>query len=101
MQVSSGWAAPAPSTLGWVWAQLLAVEHSPSSSDVQNPRSPRGICLQSLFSLTGQEPMKVLGVTLGVGLALLILVGFGYTFIRWCQRGQCWCREYGQCGSGM
>lgn len=49
----------------------------------------------------GQEPMKVLGATLGVGLALLILVGFGYTFIRWYQRGWCWCREYGQYGPGM
>ncbi|XP_061334161.1 small integral membrane protein 35 [Pezoporus flaviventris] len=53
----------------------------------------------------GQEPMKVLGVILGVGLALLILVGFGYNFIRWYQRGQCWCRPdfifnlYHTCGS--
>ncbi|XP_075028756.1 small integral membrane protein 35 [Calonectris borealis] len=34
----------------------------------------------------GQEPINALGVVLGVGLALLILVLFGYTFIRWYQR---------------
>ncbi|NXP14451.1 SIM35 protein, partial [Thinocorus orbignyianus] len=41
---------------------------------------------------TGQEPINVLGIILGVGLALLILVLFGYTFIRWYQRGQRWRR---------
>ncbi|KAM6370474.1 small integral membrane protein 35 isoform 1-T1 [Pluvialis apricaria] len=40
----------------------------------------------------GQEPVNALGVVLGVGLALLVLVLFGYTFVRWYQRGQCWRR---------
>ncbi|XP_074972414.1 small integral membrane protein 35 [Phalacrocorax aristotelis] len=40
----------------------------------------------------GQEPINVLGVVLGVGLALLIVVLFGYTFIRWYQNSQCWRR---------
>ncbi|TRZ15899.1 hypothetical protein HGM15179_011247 [Zosterops borbonicus] len=35
----------------------------------------------------GQEPIKVIGVVLGIGLALLILASFGYTFIRWYRRG--------------
>ncbi|XP_064253821.1 small integral membrane protein 35 isoform X1 [Passer domesticus] len=30
----------------------------------------------------GQEPLKVIGVVLGIGLALLFLASFGYTFIR-------------------
>ncbi|XP_074707116.1 small integral membrane protein 35 isoform X2 [Strix uralensis] len=34
----------------------------------------------------------MLGVILGVGLALLILVLFSYAFVRWYQRGQCWRR---------
>ncbi|XP_074415627.1 small integral membrane protein 35 isoform X2 [Zonotrichia albicollis] len=38
---------------------------------------------------TGQEPVRVLGVVLGIGLALLVLASFGYTFIRWYRRGQC------------
>ncbi|RLV93750.1 hypothetical protein DV515_00013356 [Chloebia gouldiae] len=38
---------------------------------------------------TGQEPSKVIGVVLGVGLALLVLASFGYTFIRWYRRGRC------------
>ncbi|XP_069732359.1 small integral membrane protein 35 [Phaenicophaeus curvirostris] len=42
----------------------------------------------------GQEPIHMLGVVLGVGLALLILMFFGYAIIRWYQRG----REYGQGG---
>ncbi|NXR00635.1 SIM35 protein, partial [Sagittarius serpentarius] len=41
---------------------------------------------------TGREPINALGVVLGVGLALLILVLFGYICIRWYQRGQCWRR---------
>ncbi|XP_063273970.1 small integral membrane protein 35 isoform X2 [Prinia subflava] len=36
---------------------------------------------------TGQEPIKVIGVVLGIGLALLVLASFGYTFIRWYRRG--------------
>ncbi|XP_032565261.1 small integral membrane protein 35 [Chiroxiphia lanceolata] len=40
----------------------------------------------------GQEPINVVGAMLGIGLALLILVVFGYTFIRWYQRGWCWHR---------
>ncbi|KAM6234718.1 small integral membrane protein 35 [Spheniscus humboldti] len=43
-------------------------------------------------SQAGQEPINVLGIVLGVGLALLILVLFGYTFVRWYQKGQCWRR---------
>ncbi|XP_072774215.1 small integral membrane protein 35 [Taeniopygia guttata] len=39
--------------------------------------------------LTGQEPSKVIGVVLGIGLALLLLASFGYTFIRWYRRGRC------------
>ncbi|PKU28077.1 hypothetical protein llap_21619 [Limosa lapponica baueri] len=42
--------------------------------------------------MTRQEPVNALGIVLGVGLALLILVLFGYAFVRWYQRGQCWCR---------
>ncbi|XP_066420544.1 small integral membrane protein 35-like [Molothrus aeneus] len=38
---------------------------------------------------TGQEPVRVIGVVLGIGLALLILASFGYTFIRWYRRGHC------------
>ncbi|XP_030088547.1 small integral membrane protein 35 isoform X2 [Serinus canaria] len=38
---------------------------------------------------TGQEPVKVVGVVLGIGLALLILASFSYTFIRWYRRGHC------------
>ncbi|XP_054659115.1 small integral membrane protein 35 [Grus americana] len=41
----------------------------------------------------GQESTNALGVVLGVGLALLILVLFGYTCIRWYQRGRCWCHS--------
>lgn len=71
----------------------------------QDAQPPGGICLQRPFSLcfTGQEHINTLGIVLGVGLALLILVLFGYTFVRWYQRGQCWRREYGQsqgAGSG-
>ncbi|XP_069644035.1 small integral membrane protein 35 [Haliaeetus albicilla] len=57
-------------------------------------------------SQAGQEHINVLGVVLGVGLTLLILVLFGYTFIRWYQRGQCWRRPdfvfnlYHTCGLG-
>ncbi|XP_075579526.1 small integral membrane protein 35 [Pelecanus crispus] len=40
----------------------------------------------------GHEPINALGVVLGVGLTLLILVLFGYAFVRWYQRGQCWRR---------
>ncbi|XP_050178767.1 small integral membrane protein 35 [Myiozetetes cayanensis] len=40
----------------------------------------------------GQEPVSVMGAVLGIGLALLILVVFSYTFIRWYQRGQRWHR---------
>ncbi|XP_074707117.1 small integral membrane protein 35 isoform X3 [Strix uralensis] len=40
----------------------------------------------------GQQPINMLGVILGVGLALLILVLFSYAFVRWYQRGQCWRR---------
>ncbi|NXI92085.1 SIM35 protein, partial [Psophia crepitans] len=55
---------------------------------------------------TGQGSINALGVVLGVGLALLILVLFGYAIIRWYQRGQCWCRPdfvfnlYHTCGLG-
>ncbi|XP_030088546.1 small integral membrane protein 35 isoform X1 [Serinus canaria] len=45
---------------------------------------------------TGQEPVKVVGVVLGIGLALLILASFSYTFIRWYRRGHCQRREYGR-----
>lgn len=31
---------------------------------------------------------------MGIGLALLILASFGYTFIRWYRRGQCQRREW-------
>ncbi|XP_071432478.1 small integral membrane protein 35 [Pithys albifrons albifrons] len=41
---------------------------------------------------SGQEPINVTGAVLGIGLALLILMAFGYTFIQWYQRGQCWRR---------
>ncbi|XP_064896284.1 small integral membrane protein 35 isoform X1 [Columba livia] len=41
---------------------------------------------------TGQEPIKGLGLVLGVGLALLILVLLSYTIVRWYRRGQCWRR---------
>ncbi|NXW44275.1 SIM35 protein, partial [Nyctiprogne leucopyga] len=53
---------------------------------------------------TGQEPIHVLGIILGVGLALLILVLFGYALVRWYQRG--WHRPdfvfnlYHTCGLG-
>ncbi|XP_054078945.1 small integral membrane protein 35 isoform X2 [Rissa tridactyla] len=53
-----------------------------------------------------QEHINMVGIVLGVGLALLILVLFGYTFVRWYQRGQCWCRPnfvfnlYHTCGLG-
>ncbi|XP_033375609.1 small integral membrane protein 35 [Parus major] len=36
---------------------------------------------------TGQEPIKVIGVVLGIGLALMILASFGYSCIRWYRRG--------------
>ncbi|XP_063034490.1 small integral membrane protein 35 isoform X2 [Melospiza melodia melodia] len=44
---------------------------------------------QDMDPRTGQEPVRVLGVVLGIGLALLILASFGYTFIRWYRRGHC------------
>jgi len=83
------------------WRDVSQPHSSPvPPGDEQNPQPPRDICLQSPFSLsfTGQEPISTLGVVLAVGLALLILVLFGYTFVRWYQRGQCWRREYGQSG---
>ncbi|XP_040390194.1 small integral membrane protein 35 [Cygnus olor] len=42
--------------------------------------------------LPGQEPISVLGLILGLGLALLILVLFGYAFVRCYQQGRCWRR---------
>ncbi|XP_072740760.1 small integral membrane protein 35 [Ciconia boyciana] len=57
-------------------------------------------------SWRGQEPINALGVVLGVGLALLILVLFGYTFVRWYQSGRCWRQPnfvfnlYHTCGQG-
>ncbi|XP_053943154.1 small integral membrane protein 35 isoform X2 [Cuculus canorus] len=53
-----------------------------------------------------QEPINVLGVVLGVGLALLTLVFLGYAIVRWYQKGQCWRRPdfvfslYHTCGLG-
>lgn len=69
-----------------------------SRGDVHNPQPPAGVCLQSPLSLwfAGQEPISVLGLILGLGLALLILVLFGYAFVRCYQQGRCWRREYGQ-----
>ncbi|XP_066837166.1 small integral membrane protein 35 isoform X2 [Anser cygnoides] len=52
----------------------------------------------------GQEPISVLGLILGLGLALLILVLFGYAFVRCYQQGRCWRRPdfvfnlYHSCG---
>lgn len=68
-----------------------------------DPPAPRGVCLQSLFSscFPGQESFSVLGTALAAGLGLLILLLLGYTFVRWCQRGQCCRGERGQgWGSG-
>ncbi|XP_065507952.1 small integral membrane protein 35 [Caloenas nicobarica] len=54
----------------------------------------------------GQEPIKGLGLVLGIGLALLILVLLSYTIVRWYRRGQCWRRPnfvfnlYHNCGLG-
>ncbi|XP_040472265.1 small integral membrane protein 35 [Falco naumanni] len=53
---------------------------------VGQTRSPFSLCF------TEQEPINVLGIVLGVGLALLILVLFGYTLVRWYKRSQCWHR---------
>ncbi|XP_057238528.1 small integral membrane protein 35 [Malurus melanocephalus] len=36
---------------------------------------------------TGHDPIRVFGVAVGIGLALLILASFGYTFIRWYRWG--------------
>lgn len=38
----------------------------------------------------------MIGVVLGIGLALLILASFGYTFIRWYRRDHARRREFGQ-----
>ncbi|XP_066190742.1 small integral membrane protein 35 [Sylvia atricapilla] len=43
--------------------------------------SPSSLCSP------GQESIKVIWVVLGIGLALLILASFSYTFIRWYRRG--------------
>ncbi|XP_068274307.1 small integral membrane protein 35 [Nyctibius grandis] len=54
----------------------------------------------------GQEPINVLGIILGVGLALLLLVLLGCALVRWYQRGQGWRRPgfifnlYHVCGLG-
>ncbi|XP_042656447.1 small integral membrane protein 35 [Tyto alba] len=54
----------------------------------------------------GQEPIEVLRVVLGLGLALLTLMLLGYAIVRWYQRGQCWRRPdfvfnlYHSCGLG-
>lgn len=40
----------------------------------------------------------MLGLILGLGLALLILVLFGYAFVQCYQQGRCWRREYKERG---
>lgn len=74
--------------------------HSPRfpPGDAHNHKSPRGICLQSPFSLcfVGQGLIGMFGFILGIGLALLILIISGYTVFLCYQQGWCWCSEYGQ-----
>ncbi|XP_064029236.1 small integral membrane protein 35 [Pogoniulus pusillus] len=58
---------------------------------LQLPPSSCGTAL-GMDPRAGQESFSVLGTALAAGLGLLILLLLGYTFVRWCQRGQC-CRD--------
>ncbi|XP_071625237.1 small integral membrane protein 35 [Heliangelus exortis] len=65
-----------------------------------------GVGHQDMDPQAGKESLHALGIVVGVGLVLLVLVLFGYAFVRWYQRGWCWHRPdfvfnlYHTCGLG-